>query len=314
MMLLLDLTEMQRQVGSSLRLFINLFCLPYFIFFVFNYINNKKLAIYTLCGIFFAIFLFYIFPIVYRIYIIDSLFSNFVRYSFFATSTAASYFSAIYFIFIIRSIPIYMSFNISFRFAFEVFILLIAVMMIIATGSKGPLLAFVVYFITILLLKKKYVLLAIFVLSLVALLNTELAKSYLQSIAENRGSDDISTGRLDIWYTSFYKIQTFGELITGVDTLYATHNTFLGILVRNGLLSLIIFLMLQLSLFSLSYQVTMHSKTNALSSFMQNIFAIQASIFAYGLYENFFYLNFGGIMMLYYSSFGIQLIYYGQKK
>ena len=80
---------------------------------------------------------------------------------------------------------------------------------------------------------------------------------------------------------------------------------------RYGIVVTLIYLAMQFFLFKQSVSFLKLSRGTEWELLSLRVLSVQVAIFCYGLFENFFFLNFGVIMFLYYLSFGAQIMFFG---
>jgi O-antigen ligase len=239
------------------------------------------------------------------------------RYSVFLTSATAQatlFAGAIMAVFLFRAVPGYKSIPWLVRIPLEILTCVSALSIIILTGSRGPFLALgaggVLY--SVMQMKRNPALiwgLAVAPLAISGFLLTDESLAKLLEYFGGREGLDISTGRTKIWSHTIAQMRGLADFLFGYSFDTAPHNTFLGIFVLYGFLGLLIFSVFQLQLFKATVTCLRGRAVNGgTRDLLARVFAIQFSIAVYGMYENFFFLNNGLLMLVYYFLFGMGFI------
>ena len=307
--------ELTRQFGQSLRLINGLFVLPALILLAAKTERDRRQLVLFSVLFFYVGYLYSSLSIIFRLLSDSSVIVAGFRYSAipgYATSTASTFVAALFLLFIILAVPSYQELPKIVRRPVEWLTAATALTMIILTGSRGPFVAIAVCGGMYLFLGSRptvtlFVFLAIGTL-LLLLLGSE-AFSYLASYFASRQGTDLSTGRIDIWANGLDSFLTVKDLLSGTDASYAAHNSILGSLMRYGIVVTLIYLVMQFFLFKQSVSFLKLSRGTEWEVLSLRVLSVQAAIFCSGLYENFFFLNFGVIMLLYYLSFGAQIMF-----
>jgi len=309
--------ELTRQVGQSLRLINALFVLPAVLLLAARTERDRRQLVLFSASFFYVGYLYSSLSIIFRVLSDGSVIATGFRYSAipgYATGTASTFAAALFLLFIILAVPAYRELPKMVRRPVEWLTAATALTMIILTGSRGPFLAMAICAgMYLVLLRRQHTVILFVCLAIGALLflipdsgSLSTPMSYFSS----REDADLSTGRTEIWATGLDSFLTVKDLLSGPDANYAAHNSILGSLMRYGIVVTLIYLVMQILLFKQSIRFLKLSRGTEWEVLSCRLLAVQAAIFCYGLFENFFVLNFGAIMFLYYLSFGAQIMFW----
>lgn len=308
--------ELIRQFGQSLRLINGLFILPALILLAAKTERDRRQLVLFSVLFFYVGYLYSSLSIIFRLLSDSSVIAAGFRYSAipgYATSTATTFVAALFLLFIILAVPSYQEIPKIVRRPVEWLTAATAMAMIVLTGSRGPFLTIAacggMYFF---LGRRPTVILFVFLAigALVLLLIDSEYFSALASYFSSREGTNLSTGRTDIWAFGLNSFLTVQDILSGTDASYAAHNSIIGSLMRYGLVVTLIYLVMQFFLFKQSVSFLKLSRGTEWEVLSLRVLSVQVAIFCYGLFENFFFLNFGAIMFLYYLSFGAQIMFY----
>ena len=308
--------ELIRQFGQSLRLINCLFVLPALILLAAKTERDRRQLVILSVLLFYAGYLYSSISIILRLLSDSSVIAAGFRYAFIpghATSTASTFISAILLLFITMAIPSYREIPKIVRRPAELVTAATAITMIILTGSRGPFAVIVVCVGMYLFFRRRpavILFLCLAIGTLLLLLMNSGSFSALAAYFSSREGADISTGRVDIWANVLDSVLTVKDLLSGPGTSYAAHNSIVGSLMRYGIIITLIYVVMQVFLFKQSVISLKLSRGTEWEELCLRVLSVQSAIFVYGLFENFFYLNFGVIMFLYYLSFGVQMMFW----
>lgn len=300
------------QIGRTVRYINSYLILPSLTFFVIRRIGLSKL-IRIAVPIFFAGYLYCSISILLDLFGSKGIADVGFRYSVLlgsATAQAALFTGAFVIVFLLRGVPEYKALPKILRSSAELLTCTTAFSVIVLTGSRGPFAAIAVaaLFYALIQAKRNFTFIglciALPIISLAAMMYDAPLTNYFSS----REGLDISTGRTDIWLYALAQMRGIEDLLIGYTVEIAPHNTILGLLVEYGIIALLAFIVFHFVIFGQAIKCLRRAQSPEAREMVSRAVAVQVGVITYGMYENFFFLNNGLLMLIYYFLFGLYLL------
>lgn len=228
-----------------------------------------------------------------------------------ATAIAQMYLYPIFLIFLLNSLDSYKSNKNALLRCLELLCFVNCLAIVIASFSRGAILALAVYYTLLLMmdLSKKNLLKLGLYLNLIMVFI--ICKSeYLESFLFRFGNQDLLSGRGSNWINNLDALfSDFSVLLWGgYDYLDAPHNIIIGMLVRYGATTLFFwFFFFIVSLYFMKKQICEY-KLYPNKILLKKCVAIVISIFIYANYENFLFVSQNYLSSLFFGLIGLFMI------